>query len=45
MIVHCVALLQGLGGRPGGNPREAGFNITAASEIMAILCLVESSKT
>ena len=31
------SIVTGLGGRPGGNPREAGFNITAASEIMAIL--------
>jgi formate--tetrahydrofolate ligase len=29
----------GLGGKQGGIPRETGFNITAASEIMAILCL------
>ena len=29
----------GLGGRTGGVPRESGFDITAASEIMAILCL------
>jgi len=29
----------GLGGRTGGVPREDGFHITAASEIMAILCL------
>ncbi|MBC3880787.1 formate--tetrahydrofolate ligase [Undibacterium sp. LX40W] len=36
------SIITGLGGRPGGNPREAGFNITAASEIMAILCLAES---
>ena len=28
-----------LGGKAGGVPRESGFNITAASEIMAILCL------
>jgi formate--tetrahydrofolate ligase len=27
-----------LGGRSGGIPHETGFNITAASEIMAILC-------
>ena len=33
---HMVA---GLGGRTGGIPQETGFNITAASEIMAILCL------
>ncbi len=31
----------GLGGRLNGVPREAGFDITAASEIMAILCLYE----
>ncbi|MEM6469174.1 MAG: formate--tetrahydrofolate ligase [Planctomycetota bacterium] len=29
----------GLGGTSGGIPRETGFDITAASEIMAILCL------
>lgn len=29
----------GLGGTANGVPRENGFNITAASEIMAILCL------
>lgn len=33
------SLVVGLGGRTGGIPREDGFNITAASEIMAILCL------
>ncbi len=32
-------LVIGLGGRTQGVPREAGFDITAASEIMAILCL------
>ena len=31
--------IVGLGGKSGGIPRESGFNITAASEIMAILCL------
>lgn len=31
----------GLGGRTMGIPRETGFDITAASEIMAILCLAE----
>jgi formate--tetrahydrofolate ligase len=30
---------DGLGGRANGFPREDGFDITAASEIMAILCL------
>lgn len=32
-------ILIGLGGKPNGIPRESSFEITAASEIMAILCL------
>lgn len=32
----------GQGGRTDGVPREDGFNITAASEIMAVLCLATS---
>lgn len=32
----------GLGGTGNGVPRETGFDITAASEIMAILCLSEN---
>ena len=32
-------ILIGLGGRANGVPREDGFNITVASEVMAILCL------
>ncbi|MCG8332485.1 MAG: formate--tetrahydrofolate ligase [Chitinophagales bacterium] len=32
----------GLGGTGSGVPRETGFDITAASEIMAILCLSEN---
>ncbi|PID87863.1 MAG: formate--tetrahydrofolate ligase [Bacteroidia bacterium] len=32
----------GLGGTKQGVPRESGFNITAASEVMAILCLSEN---
>jgi formate--tetrahydrofolate ligase len=32
----------GLGGHPNGVPRESGFLITAASEIMAVLALAES---
>ena len=32
----------GLGGKPNGFPREDGFMITVASEIMAILCLATS---
>ena len=32
-------ITDGLGGRVNGTPREDGFDITVASEIMAILCL------
>jgi formate--tetrahydrofolate ligase len=32
-------IIVGLGGTTHGIPRESGFDITAASEIMAILCL------
>lgn len=32
-------IITGLGGKSGGYLRESGFDITAASEIMAILCL------
>ena len=32
-------MVDGLGGRVNGSPREDGFDITAASEVMAILCL------
>lgn len=35
-------IIVGLGGTSSGIPRETGFDITAASEIMAILCLAES---
>jgi formate--tetrahydrofolate ligase len=35
-------IIIGLGGVMQGVPRESGFDITAASEIMAILCLSES---
>ncbi len=35
-------IVVGLGGKSGGMPREEGFNITAASEIMAILCLANN---
>jgi formate--tetrahydrofolate ligase len=34
-------VVVGLGGRMDGVPREAGFLITSASEIMAALCLAE----
>lgn len=32
-------VVDGLGGKVNGTPREDGFDITVASEIMAILCL------
>ena len=32
-------VIVGLGGTTSGGPRETGFDITAASEVMAILCL------
>jgi len=32
-------VIVGLGGKMNGVPREDGFNITVASEVMAILCL------
>ena len=32
---------DGLGGRVNGVPREDGFDITVASEIMAVLCLAD----
>ena len=35
-------LVTGLGTRQDGTPREAGFDITAASEVMAILALATS---
>lgn len=35
-------IVAALGGKPGGIPRETGFNITAASEVMAILCLASN---
>lgn len=35
-------MVVGLGGTANGVPREDGFDITAASEIMAVLCLATS---
>ncbi len=35
-------VVDGLGGRVNGTPREDGYDITVASEIMAILCLSDS---
>ena len=34
-------VVTGLGGRVHGIPRESGFDITVASEMMAILCLAD----
>ncbi|MEQ8627676.1 formate--tetrahydrofolate ligase [Ekhidna sp.] len=34
-------VITGLGGKKGGFLQESGFNITAASEIMAIMCLAK----
>lgn len=35
--LRCV--VDGLGGKVNGMPREDGYDITVASEIMAVLCL------
>ena len=35
-------VVDGLGGRTNGVPREDGFDITVASEIMAVFCLASS---
>ena len=35
-------VVDGLGGKANGVPREDGFDITVASEIMAVLCLSDS---
>ncbi|MDO5607451.1 MAG: formate--tetrahydrofolate ligase [Capnocytophaga sp.] len=35
-------IIIGIGGSANGIPREDGFNITPASEVMAILCLAEN---
>lgn len=36
-------VVTGLGGRAHGQPRDASFDITAASELMAMLCLAEDA--
>ena len=36
------SVVDGLGGRANGVPREDGFDITVASEVMAVLCLADS---
>ena len=35
-------VIDGLGGKANGTPREDGFDITVASEVMAVLCLANS---
>ena len=35
-------IVDGMGGKANGVPREDGFDITVASEIMAVLCLASS---
>ena len=35
-------IVDGLGGKANGTPREDGFDITVASEVMAVLCLASS---
>ena len=35
-------VVDGMGGKANGVPREDGFDITVASEIMAVLCLADS---
>lgn len=34
-------IVDGLGGKVNGTPREDGFDITVASEVMAVLCLAQ----
>lgn len=36
------SIVDGMGGKANGVPREDGFDITAASEVMAVLCLANS---
>ncbi len=51
-VRHCLdvndrqlrQIVQGLGGPVNGTPREDGFDITAASEIMAVFCLAADLK-
>lgn len=35
-------IVDGLGGKINGTPREDGFDITVASEVMAVLCLSQN---
>ncbi len=34
-------VVSGMGGKSNGTPREDGFDITAASEVMAVFCLAQ----
>ncbi len=36
------SIVSGLGGKMNGMPREDGFDITAASEVMAVFCLAKN---
>lgn len=38
------SVIDGIGGMTGGVPREDGYDITVASEIMAVFCLATSIK-
>ena len=37
-------IVSGLGGKTHGIPRQTGFDITAASELMAMLCLADDAE-
>ncbi len=37
-------IVDGLGGSANGTPTETGFDITAASELMAVLCLADGAE-
>ncbi len=37
-------IVSGLGGKANGTPHEDGFDITAASEVMAVFCLADGLK-
>ncbi len=38
------SIVSGMGGKANGMPREDGFDITAASEVMAVFCLANGLK-
>ena len=41
-VLFLLVLVTGVGGPANGFPMEAGFNITVASEVMAIFCLARN---